>query len=61
MHGGHVPQAGCDSVHYPVTFFLLIEPCSSPAGRQLPTSSAGIIEIQPGYDVIAGLYFYSAR
>jgi len=39
-------------------------PCSlnrATAGGQLVTSSAGIVEIMPGYDVIAGHYFYNAR
>jgi len=39
-------------------------PCSvntSAAGQQLVTSSAGTIQIQPGYDVIAEMYSYNAR
>ena len=32
-----------------------------PRSRQSMSPMTGIIEIQPGYDVIAGLYFYNAR
>ena len=53
QHSGRVHQASTACI---IQCLSLISELAA-AGRQLLTSSEGIKEIQPGYDVISGLYF----